>query len=275
MNLVVLLAYHVVGVSVGKTHIILPLWAVHTTHRPPIKSFVYLCKEISGHMKNERQNTVELLGTYGGDITHALSAWTSTSRELTDEKRGRVTTLLKQLAENKHGSVFEKSFIHFLVKCDTVTHYQLLKHRIGVSINTESARYKELKDDKFYIPADWSDEEVRVYTEHCVSSYEKYHKMIESLVQKGYTRKRAKESARFLLPLGNQLILDISFNFRSFIHFLSLRLKDDAQLEIRYIASEMLRLLKEKDEFRGSLEAFGYLDPIKYYIYEYADFYKT
>jgi hypothetical protein len=31
-------------------------------------------------------NIVELLGHYGNDLTHACSAWTSTSRELTDEK---------------------------------------------------------------------------------------------------------------------------------------------------------------------------------------------
>ena len=35
-------------------------------------------------------NHVELVGTYGGDETHCLSAWTSTSRELTDEKRPAV-----------------------------------------------------------------------------------------------------------------------------------------------------------------------------------------
>ena len=34
-------------------------------------------------------NKVELVGWYGGDETHALSAWTSTSRELTEEKQMR------------------------------------------------------------------------------------------------------------------------------------------------------------------------------------------
>jgi hypothetical protein len=44
------------------------------------------------------ENTVELQGTYGGDETHALSAWTSTSRELTDDKRARMDRLLTRLA---------------------------------------------------------------------------------------------------------------------------------------------------------------------------------
>ena len=36
------------------------------------------------------KNTVELIGHYGDDEVHARSAWTSTSREITDEKRNRV-----------------------------------------------------------------------------------------------------------------------------------------------------------------------------------------
>ena len=35
------------------------------------------------------KNTVQLIGTYGSDFTHAMSAWTSTSRELTEDKKNR------------------------------------------------------------------------------------------------------------------------------------------------------------------------------------------
>jgi len=45
------------------------------------------------------QNKVELIGYYGSDIVHAQSAWTSTSRDLTEEKLGRVDKLLKMLAK--------------------------------------------------------------------------------------------------------------------------------------------------------------------------------
>ena len=36
---------------------------------------------------NFNDNAVELIGCYGSDETHALSAWTSTSRNLTEKKR--------------------------------------------------------------------------------------------------------------------------------------------------------------------------------------------
>jgi hypothetical protein len=46
-----------------------------------------------------QDNRVELIGWYGGDETHALSAWTSTSRDLAEEKRERIPRLLAMLAE--------------------------------------------------------------------------------------------------------------------------------------------------------------------------------
>ena len=100
------------------------------------------------------ENTVELIGWYGGDEVNACSAWTSTSRELTNEKRERIPKLLKMLAENGHETPFEKSSVHFLVNTDIASHIHLLKHRIS-SLNAESARYKELREDKYYIPQDW------------------------------------------------------------------------------------------------------------------------
>lgn len=196
-------------------------------------------------------------GWYGGDITHALSAWTSTSRELTPEKRARIPALLKMLAENGHTTPFEKSYLQFLVVCDTASHIHLLKHRIGVSVNAESARYKELKDDKYYIPTDWPDEQHDELFQHTYGSFERYHWALDTLVKAGYNKKRAKESARFFLPYANQLTLDVAFNFNSFVHFQKLRNAEDAQLEIRQIAEKMLNLVRETGAFEHSLKAFG------------------
>src|SRR5574338_1312968 len=107
----------------------------------------------------ENDNLVELVGFYGSDETHALSAWTSTSRDLTEEKRGRMDKLLTMLAQNGHHTPFEKSSLHFLITTDIATHIQILKHRIGVSFNAESARYKTLQEGKCYVPVDWPEDE--------------------------------------------------------------------------------------------------------------------
>jgi thymidylate synthase (FAD) len=209
-------------------------------------------------MNIEHNNKVELIGIYGSDETHALSAWTSTSRDLTEEKRGRIDKLLTMLASNGHHTPFEKSSQHFLIITDIATHIQLLKHRISASLNAESARYKALNDSKFYIPDDWPQDEQTKLVSHFEDSFKKYHDCLDRLVAGGMSRKRAKESARFYLPYANQLTADIMFNFRSFMHFANLRFSPDAQKEIRDVAQEMLMLVEETGKFPLSLRSFGW-----------------
>jgi len=230
-------------------------------------------------------NKIELIGYYGSDLTHAQSAWTSTVRDLTEEKIERIPKLLKMLASEGHHTPFEKSCLHFLVNVDQSAHVHLLKHRIGVSINGESARYKELKEDKFYLPEDWKgiyvsddiydkddnliffgEKENKPIAETWIKTLQDfsdlsnllYHKCLDDLTPI-LGRKRAKESARFFKTFNSQITMDVMFNWRSFYHFQKLRNDEHAQKEIREIAKEMLSLVKniEGDPFKYTIEAFG------------------
>lgn len=246
-------------------------------------------------------NTVELLGFYGGDKTHALSAWTSTFEELNIEipesvgdridtifdyvcqfKKKTPAELLEMLATAGHHTPFEKSCIHFLVTSDVASHIHKLKHRIAVAINGESARYKELQEDKFYLPDDWEGVEAtadvcipyrnseRIFTaagqdwQQILKTYTElgnrlYHQALKDL-EGPLGRKRAKESARYFKNYTNQTTVDIMFNWRSFAHFQNLRNDSHAQLEIREIAKEMLDLVKgiEGNPFEQTIKAFGF-----------------
>jgi len=214
------------------------------------------------------ENSVELLGYYGSDEIIACSAWTSTSRELTDDKKERIPKLINMLWSEGHETPFEKGTVHFLVNCDIASHIHLLKHRIA-SINAESARYKELKEDKFYLPQDWKylqfdkpEEEytwyqkLKVYTE---AGNKLYHQCLEELTPI-LGRKRAKESARFFKTYNSQIQADVMFNMRSFANFLKLRMSEHAQVEIRDIAANMLKLVQEipGSPFKETLKAWGY-----------------
>lgn len=229
---------------------------------------------------NINQNSVELIGYYGDDQIHACSAWTSTSRDLTEDKIQRIPKLLKMLADAGHHTPFEKSSLHFLVDTDIASHIHLLKHRIGVSINGESARYKEIKEDKYLIPDDWDgikcttqksisclgvinnrlegEDWATILAEYTRLGNELYHAAVKDL-EPTLGRKRAKESARFFKTYNSQIQADVMFNWRSFYHFLNLRNKPDAQKEIREIAAEMLRLVKniEGNPFKYTIEAFN------------------
>lgn len=204
-------------------------------------------------------NIVELLGWYGDDTIIACSAWTSTSREITDEKRNRIPSLLKMLADAGHHTPFEKSSLHFLIDTDIASHIHLIKHRVGVSVNGESARYKEIKQDKYVVPTDWPEDWQNILKSYTEQGNDLYHKCVADLVNRGMDKKRVKESARFFKTYNSQISADVMFNWRSFYHFLELRNKPDAQKEIREIASEMLRLVKQIDghPFKHTIDAFN------------------
>jgi flavin-dependent thymidylate synthase len=216
------------------------------------------------------ENKVELIGYYGSDEIIACSAWTSTSRELTEDKKSRIGKLIKTLWENGHETPFEKATVHFLIDCDIASHIHLLKHRIA-SINAESARYKELKEDKTYLPNDWEGARVlslkggdpnmtwkrllEIYTDLGNTYYHACVKDLEPLLG----RKRAKESARFFKTYNSQIQSDVMFNMRSFANFLKLRNSESAQKEIREISQLMLNSVKQIHEapFKYTLEAWN------------------
>ena len=226
-------------------------------------------------INNKNENKVQLIGFYGDDKVHACSAWTSTSRDLNEDKIGRIPKLLKMLADAGHHTPFEKSSLHFLVDTDIASHIHIIKHRIGTSVNGESARYKEIKEDKYLIPDDWK--EIEVSNSLDINSRDifpakNWADMLEMYNQAGNRlyhaalkdlepvlgRKRAKESARYFKTYNSQIQADVMFNWRSFYHFLELRNKPDAQKEIREIAAEMLRLVKniEGNPFQHTIAAF-------------------
>ena len=202
------------------------------------------------------KNSVELLGYYGSYEVIACSAWTSTSRDLTEDKKARVGKLINMLWSHGHETPFEKGVVHFLVNTDIASHIHLLKHRI-TSLNAESARYKELKEDKYYIPDDWSDEWARKLSLYTQEGNQLYHECIADL-EPVLGRKRAKESARFFKTYNSQIQADIMFNMRSFANFQNLRNSEHAQVEIRDIAQQMLDLVEniEGNPFKLTLEAF-------------------
>ena len=218
-------------------------------------------------------NKVELIGHYGCDETIACSAWTSTSRELTEDKRTRIPKLIDMLWSNGHATPFEKGSVHFLVDTDIASHIHLLKHRIA-SINAESARYKELNDDKYYIPEDWKGIQANttalirnlndgadwtdILTQYTNVGNKLYHDCLADLTPV-LGRKRAKESARFFKTYNSQIQADVQFNMRSFANFLKLRNSEHAQLEIREISAEMLRLVSEieGEPFKHTLAAWN------------------
>jgi len=198
--------------------------------------------------------TVELLGVSGNDRRIAQAAWASTNSQITPQKQERIPAFVRRLWLERHETPFEKVTIDFIINMDIASHIQFLKHRIAVSINTESARYKELKEDKYYIPNDWPEELQQQLESATAYMNDLYHYAIKVL-EPIYGRQRAKESARYFKLYNSEIQSDVTFNLRSLAHFMFLRNSPHAQLEIQTIAQKMWDLVSKDTSISAAIAA--------------------
>ncbi len=148
-----------------------------------------------------------------------------------EESKGLINFLMR----NRHGTPFEHNYFSFLVEAPIAVFREWHRHRIGVSYNEESGRYKQLAP-KFYIPPrerplvqqgkpgayefvpgdelqyDLLETEVRA---SCAFAYKSY----ETLLEQGI----AREVARGVLPVYIYSSMYFTCNARSLMAFLSLR----------------------------------------------------
>jgi len=171
--------------------------------------------------------------------------------ESTEEKK---RTLMDHLMRSGHWGPFEHPTATFAVRgVSRACMAQLTRHR-HASFDVMSLRYVELDDDRpldeqFSYPETFAESEVvsrEGVTEIELSAEERreiaddvYRTCMDAyadLVEAGVP----KEDARMLLPIGTKVNLTFSMNARSLMHLLDMRLKADAQWEIRELSRRVL-----------------------------------
>lgn len=130
---------------------------------------------------------------------------------------------------------------------------QARTHRVGVSFDVQSLRYTgerlcqaaevstvEALEEVFYLRpvGEYSDRQGKRYAYtaeqraadlyHCSAAAWRYRQMVED-------QGMAEEHARGILPFDIRQHFVVSFSLRALLHFLDLRAKLDAQLEIRQL----------------------------------------
>lgn len=248
-------------------------------------------------------NSVELIDYMGSDKLHSLAAWASTFAEfdmelpediedrvdvivnhiLNNGKRKKsINELLEYLAQNEHTSPFRFSSFVFAATTDIATHIQKLKHSVILEAeNGESARYKELKEDKFYLPEDWKgiscsdtimvnnnrDHFSLPSSDDWYERLEKYTKLGNNLYHQAIKditpilgKKRTKETARYFKTYNSQINTLNKLSFDGVIQFYHKRHdKSYVQNEIADLATDMLQCVKNipGNPFEYSLKAFN------------------
>ena len=131
---------------------------------------------------------------------------------------------------------------------------QARTHRVGVSFDVQSMRYTGERicraadgaldlEEVFYLRPvgdyrarvgnkyTYTEEQRSIDLEHCQRSAERYRDLLRS----GFS----EEHARGILPFDYRQHFIASFSLRAFLHFMDLRAKLDAQLEIRQLCDLM------------------------------------
>ena len=211
---------------------------------------------------------VKLIKSMGGDADIIAAARVSTagaeSAEWLERNAAESRGMLNFLMANRHGTPFEHASFTFLIEAPIFVWREFMRHRIGISYNEESGRYKQLAP-VFYIPA----RERALVQEGKPGHYifvpgtdEQYavmvasHEFASQFAYEGYrdllAMGIAKEVARMTLPVNIFSAAYVTMNPRSLMSFLSLRTKDEnsffpsyPQREIEMVAEKMEAIFAE------------------------------
>lgn len=186
------------------------------------------------------------------------------STDLGEDRCGQISVERLMLGNKGHYGPLEHSHLTLALQADHNTIMQLRTHRVGLSFDVQSMRYSgkrvekvaagELSvDDVFYVrppgkyrdrqgdPYEWTEDDAEEFRAIALSSAIDY----AALRARGV----AEEHARHALITSYYQNAVVTGNIRSWFHLLEVRLKADAQHEIRQlmelVALEMQRWIPE------------------------------
>src|SRR5688572_13269781 len=169
--------------------------------------------------------------------------------------QGRTTNTeyLNNILRTRHGSVLEHAVWTVLLEgvSRALTH-ELVRHR-HFSYSQLSQRYVDESEVAFVLPPEIAPEgeTFDLFRKSCERALEDYRELlarVEAQVQDEPSatlrRKRARQTARSLLPNAAETKIVVTGNARAWRHFIELRAGEGADNEIRALAIKMLELLK-------------------------------
>ncbi len=146
--------------------------------------------------------------------------------------------LVRRLIDMGHDSALENAVFTFGVEgISRACSHQLVRHRMASYVQ-QSQRYVAEKDFDFIMPPTIAEKEdaKQIFLDEIESINKAYKKLCDIGIK--------KEDARFLLPNACETKIICTFNMRSLINFFKLRISNHAQWEIRELAIEMYKLVK-------------------------------
>jgi thymidylate synthase (FAD) len=172
--------------------------------------------------------------------------------------KGRKTNeeYLGNIISVQHGSVLEHAVWSFVFAgvSRSFTH-ELVRHRAGFGYSQLSQRYVDESECDFVEPACIADDAElhTLWLETIRQSHAAYCRLVEGLARKfsgepdpTLRRKLARQAARSVLPNATETKIFVTGNARAWRHFVELRASEHAEIEIRTVAVEVLKLLRRE-----------------------------
>lgn len=169
---------------------------------------------------------------------------------------GRTTneSYLANILKVKHGSVLEHAVWTVLIEgvSRALTH-ELVRHRAGFGFSQLSQRYVDESDIGFVLPPEISGEgpAYAAWERACEQSLDAYREILDVLIEQigeegsaTMRKKRARQAARSVLPNSAETKIVVTGNARSWRHFVEMRGSPSADVEIRRLATTVLRVLQ-------------------------------
>lgn len=161
---------------------------------------------------------------------------------------------LRHILEVGHLSVFEHANVTFYITgiSRSCTH-ELIRHR-HFSYSQLSQRFVPEHDSKVVPPPAIADdpELVEIFQRATDASREAYAELLSKLEERFadvpnpmLRHKQARQAARSVLPNATETRIVVTGNYRSWRHFIGMRATEHADTEIRGLAIEVLRQLRE------------------------------
>jgi thymidylate synthase (FAD) len=170
---------------------------------------------------------------------------------------GRTTNreYLGNILKTRHGSVLEHAVWTFLFEgvSRALTH-ELIRHR-HLSYSQLSQRYVDESDVAFVLPPEIAPEgeTFELFRESCARALADYRQLLQRIEEQvrdepsaTLRRKRARQTARSVLPNAAETKIVVTGNARAWRHFIELRGSETAETEIRVLAIKLLQMLQQE-----------------------------
>ena len=169
--------------------------------------------------------------------------------------QGRTTNseYLANILKTRHGSVLEHGVWTLLLEgvSRALTH-ELVRHR-HFSYSQLSQRYVDESEVAFVLPPEIEPdtEAYKIFEQSCQRANDDYRALLATIEEQvkdepsaTLRRKRARQTARALLPNATETKIVVTGNARAWRHFIELRASEGADTEIRVLAMKVLRVLQ-------------------------------